>query len=583
MKPDREKEEKAISRRNRRMLVVGCVFTLFFLVIAFKAIYLQVFEDTRLSREASGEYSRSVKLREKRGTIYDANSRELAVSTSVMAVGAHPDRINQPARAAAVMAEELNLDKSGLTEKLRSDASFVWIRRDVSPEKARGLDRRIDQGLELVDTYSRVYPHKSLGAQVIGFSGVDGHGLEGVEYYYDTRLKGDPRQWTIVKDALGRIFQRSSPEQASEEGKNLVLTLDANIQYITEEALKKSVLRFNAESGMALVMEPQTGAIRAVAHYPGFNPNAFTRFPRQNWRNRAITDSFEPGSTFKIFLAAAALESGLYTPDTIVDCENGRYSSYGRVIQDTHPYDELTLTEVIKYSSNIGAVKIAEAIGPKTFYDTLRDFGFGEKTGIDCPGETAGRLRHYRNWRGIDNATIAFGQGVSVSAVQLLSAVSAIANHGVLMKPRVAKAVTNPGGGIVESFEPERVRRVISGDVAAQLKEMMQAVTESGGTGELASPEGYKVCGKTGTAQILNDQGTYKNSEYNALFAGFAPAESPELAALVVVRAPKVNHYGGKVAGSAFAEIIRESFNYMNIAPTVARNSGNRSDEKEGA
>ncbi|MBS3731477.1 MAG: penicillin-binding protein 2, partial [Desulfobacterales bacterium] len=386
-----------------------------------------------------------------------------------------------------------------------------------------------------------------------------------------------------VKDALGRIFQRSGPEKPAEEGKNLVLTLDANIQYITEEALKKSVLKFNAESGMALVMKPQTGAIRAIAHYPEFNPNAFTRFPRQNWRNRAITDSFEPGSTFKIFLAAAALESGLYTPETIVDCENGRYSIYGRVIKDTHPYDELTLTEVIKYSSNIGAVKIAEAIGPKTLYDNLRDFGFGEKTGIDCPGETAGRLRHYRNWRGIDNATIAFGQGVSVSAVQLLSAVSAIANHGVLMKPRIAKAVTNPDGSIAESFEPEMMRRVISADTADQLKEMMRAVTRPDGTGRHAAPEGYAACGKTGTAQILNHQGTYKNSEYNALFAGFAPAESPELAALVIVRAPKVNHYGGKVAGSAFAEIIRESFNYMNIAPTVARNSGNRGDEKEGA
>lgn len=577
-----EKEKNNIARRNRRIVWACCLLVLCFVVIASKAVYLQVFEESRLSERASGEYSRSVEMREKRGVIYDTNSRELAVSTGVISIGAHPNRIKAPADAAAVMAEKLDLSKNRIREKLRTDRKFVWIKRNASPERAEAVNREISSGLELVNSYSRVYPNKDLAAQLLGFTGIDGNGLEGLEYYYDNHLKGDVRQWTVVKDALGRIFQKSGSEQPGEEGRNLVLTIDSNIQYTAEEALKKSVLKFNAESGMALVMAPQTGAIRAIAHYPSFNPNDFDRFPKKTWRNRAVTDEFEPGSTLKIFLAAAALESGLYESNTTVDCEGGRYATDRFTIRDNKPHEELTLREVVKYSSNIGAVKISDAIGPKTLYDTLSGFGFGEKTGIELPGETAGRLRHYKNWRAIDNATIAFGQGITVSAIQLITAVSAIANQGVLMKPMIAEAITNPDGSIYRRFEPERVRRVISQETAGQVKNMMQAVTEPDGTGFQAAPEGYRVCGKTGTAQILNSRGTYEDSEYNAVFAGFAPVEDPELAALVIVRSPKVGHYGGMVAGPAFAEIIRESFNYMDIAPAVVE-KGDAEEKREGA
>ncbi|MCF8094119.1 MAG: penicillin-binding protein 2 [Desulfobacteraceae bacterium] len=577
-----EREEKRIARRNRRIMLVCCVLALCYLVIACRAVCLQVFEDAQLSQRASGEYSRSVKMRGKRGTIYDSSLRELAVSTAVVSIGAHPSRIANPAEAADVMAENLELSRSQAIKKLRSESKFVWIQRDASPERAEAVNRKIDKGLELINTYSRVYPHKDLVAQVLGFTGVDGNGLEGVEYYYDDYLRGDVRQWRVLKDAMGRIFQKSGTETSVRESKNVVLTIDSNIQYTAEQALKNSVLKFNAESGMAMVMEPKSGYVRAVAHYPTFNPNAFGQSHRTTWRNRAITDSFEPGSALKIFLTAAALESGLYTPNTMVDCENGSYAVGGITINDTHPYEELSLRDTIKYSSNIGAVKVAQSIGPKTLYDTLNDFGFGDKTGIDCPGETAGRLRHYRNWRTIDNATIAFGQGITVSAIQLITAVSAIANNGVLMKPRIAKAVTNPDGSIHKSFEPEKVRRVVSPQTAKQIKDMMYAVTEPGGTGSRAVPEGYRVCGKTGTAQILNSSGTYENSEFNAVFAGFAPVKSPELAVLVVVRAPKVSHYGGEVAAPAFAEIIRESFNYMDINPVVAE-KGDAAEGGEGA
>lgn len=575
-------EKKRITGRNRRIAWVCCFLILCYAVIAGKAFYLQVLEESRLSERASGEYSRSVKMREKRGTIYDVNSRELAVSTGVVSIGAHPSRIQDHGKAASVLADSLDLDRNHVLEKLRSDKPFVWIKRDVSPDRAEALNRKLDGTLQLVDNYSRVYPNKELAAQVLGFCGIDGNGLEGLEYYFDDHLKGEMRQWTVVKDALGRIFKKTEPEKQGMEGRNLVLTLDANIQYTTEEALKKAVLKSNAESGMALAMDPQTGAVRAIAHYPFFNPNAFSRFPPQTWRNRAVAGEFEPGSTLKIFLAAAALESGLYSPNTVLDCENGKYNAKHFTIKDTKPHEELSLREVIKYSSNIGAVKIAQSIGPKTLYDTLANFGFGQKTGINAPGEASGRLRHYNNWRAVDNATIAFGQGITVSPIQLLTAVSAIANDGVLMKPRLARAITNPDGSIYKRFEPESVRRAISPQTAAQVKNMMKAVTEPDGTGPQASPKGYRVCGKTGTAQILNAQGTYEDSEYNAVFAGFAPVESPELAILVVVRAPQVGHYGGMVAGPAFAEIVSESFNYMDIAPVVAKRKDGGGKE-EGA
>ncbi|MBS0012439.1 MAG: penicillin-binding protein 2 [Desulfobacterales bacterium] len=584
MKKTRQKEKKSNQTpgRNRRIMMAGLVLAACYLTIAGKAVYLQVIEDSRLKSRASGEYSGSAEFREKRGTIYDVNMRELAASTRVVSIGAHPARIENTKKAASEIARHLDMDAGKVADRLNTDRPFVWIRRDAAPERARELKNQFGSSLALFDNYSRVYPNKTLGAQILGFAGVDGNGLEGLEYYYDRQLSGDVRESTFIRDALGRIFQQSEAKSGQGPGNNLVLTIDRNIQYIAEEALKKTVLKFNGDSGMAMVMVPQTGAVRAMAHYPDFNPNAFTRFPRQTWRNRAITDAFEPGSTLKVFLAAAALESGRCSPATRVDCEDGTYAVGGHTLHDIHPNDELTVAEVIKYSSNIGAVKIAERIGAEKLYNTLSDFGFGEKTGIDCPGETPGQLRHYRNWRPVDHATIAFGQGLSVSAVQLLSAVSAIANNGVLMKPRMVEAITDASGEVVQSFEPEARRRVVTESTARAVKDMMQSVTQPDGTGSQASPRGFRVCGKTGTAQILNSQGTYKNCEYNALFVGFAPAESPELAVLVMVKDPKVSHYGGVVAAPAFAEIVRESFNYMNIAPARELLDHTRA-EKEGA
>ncbi|MFO7839287.1 MAG: penicillin-binding protein 2 [Desulfosalsimonadaceae bacterium] len=556
-----------IRRRNCRIMVVGVLFTLCYLIIGLKAFYVQVVQDTDLSRLASGECKRAVQADGRRGTIYDVNMKELAVSMRTVAVGAHPEAVDSPGGASGKIADTLDLSRSSVKRKLGRDTAFVWLDRKVSSMQAEKLKSLAIEGLEYIPGFSRLYPNKSLAAQVLGFTGVEGGGLEGLEYYYNDYLQGEKKQCTIAKDAIGRIFYREVESSSRETGRNVVLTIDANIQYITENALEAAVKKYRARSGLAVVMVPGTGAIRAIAHYPTFNPNSFSDYPRYRWRNRAITDPFEPGSAMKIFTIGAALESGRLSPHTLIDCEDGRYRTGGHVIKDIHPHEMLPLREVVKYSSNIGAAKIAEKTGAESLYKTLKDFGFGQKTGIDCPGETSGRLRHYQNWRTIDRANIAFGQGVSVSAVQLISAVSAIANRGILMKPRMVRAITDENGKVLESLEPENRGRAISVDTAEQLKSMMFAATSSEGTGSKAVPAGYPVCGKTGTAQKLTDEGTYENCEYNAVFVGFSPKDEPELAALVVVNEPRKQHFGGVVAAPAFRSIILEAFNYMDVPP----------------
>jgi cell division protein FtsI (penicillin-binding protein 3) len=353
----------------------------------------------------------------------------------------------------------------------------------------------------------------------------------------------------------------------SSSGKNLVLTIDSMIQYIAEKTLDETVKKFSATSGMAIVMVPKTGAILAMAHVPLFNPNALKRSNRKNWRNRIITDPFEPGSTMKIFSAAAAIESGSSSPSSIFFCENGAYKMGRHVIHDTHEHGWLSLQQIIKYSSNIGAIKFSAIMGHEYLSRTLQNFGFGSKTGIDCPGETPGNLRPFRRWTKVDAGTISFGQGVSVSALQLIAATSAVANKGILMKPYVVQAITDHNGRLIKSFGPRRIRKVISEKTAETLSRIMQTVITEGGTGVNAALEGYSVCGKTGTAQKIDENGRYSYEKYVASFVGFAPAENPKIAVLVVVDEPEKQHYGSIVAAPAFKAIAQKTLDYMHIAP----------------
>jgi len=329
----------------------------------------------------------------------------------------------------------------------------------------------------------------------------------------------------------------------------------------------EAVHQFSAASAMAIVMQPQTGAILALAHFPTINPNSYLTFDRPLWRNRAITDPFEPGSTMKIFSAAAALESGNIEYNDIFYCENGAYTIGKNVVHDIGKHGWLSLQQIIKFSSNIGAVKIGEKVGAKTLYQTLQNFGFGTRSGIDCPGETTGRLSHYSSWSEIDIGAISFGHGIAVSAVQLITAVSAIANDGILMKPYIVMEITDQNGQPVKRFEPQPVRRAISARTAGIVKKILKTVTTKGGTGINAALDRYSVCGKTGTARKLDDQGGYSNSKHVASFVGFTPADKPEIAVLVIIDEPQGNYYGGVVAAPVFKKIAQQTLNYLNIAP----------------
>jgi cell division protein FtsI (penicillin-binding protein 3) len=558
---------KEPNRIKIRVLVVGIVFSICFTAIAARAVHLHLFQGPWLSQKADGQVKRSVKAVGQRGTIYDANMGKMALSIDVTSIGAHPKQIKDAAATAGDLAKVLGLAKNDLTKKLSSNTPFVWIERHVTPKKVEAVEALNLDGVVFKSERSRFYPYKTMAAQIVGFSGVDGRGLEGVEFFYDRVLEGQQAHFRVIRDALGRGLGLEIDEESDHSGKNLILTIDRRIQYITETALAEAVTHNGAKSGIAVVMSPKTGAILAMAHYPLINPNTYNQFAKDKRRNRAITDPFEPGSTLKIFSAAAAIESGVSGPHSIFFCENGAYRIGRNVVHDTRPYKWLSLEQIIQFSSNIGTVKLSENIGTQNLYNTLKNFGFGERTGIDCPGETPGMLAPYQRWTKIDNAAIAFGQGISVSAIQLITAVSAIANDGILMKPYVVQAITDKNGAFVERFNPHPVRRAISSETAETVKKMMEKVTQEGGTGTKAALEGYRVCGKTGTAQKIDENGTYARGKYVSSFVGFVPAENPEAAILIMIDEPQKAYYGGVVAAPVFKKIALQTLNFMNIPP----------------
>jgi cell division protein FtsI (penicillin-binding protein 3) len=563
------KDTKSLAMRE---FVVAVFFSVLFTAIAGRAVYLQIFQREWLAEQAKSQYNKYVVTSGKRGTIYDAKNQELAVSLEVTSLGAFPGRMSDKKEAANKLAKVLGLNAWDLRKKLENATSFIWVKRKIAPKDVADIKKMNIQGLEFVSEHNRYYPNRGLGAQVIGFTDMDGKGIEGVEFQYDKDLYAAPDKFLVTRDAKGRRFDTSDGYTTGDQGNNVVLTIDRQIQYLAERALNEAATEFEARNGTALVMNPNTGAILAMAQYPGFNPNSFGKYNKDLWRNRAITDPYEPGSTLKVILTAAAIEAHMITPNSSFYCENGSYRVGGNRVNDTHPYEWLTVEQIIKYSSNIGAVKISEILGKTTLYETLKNFGFGKVTGIDCPGESPGILSNCKRWRPIDTGAISFGQGVSVSAVQLLTAVSAIANGGNLMKPHIVKSVAAPDGTLVKNCETQPPKRVISVETAEKVKNIMASVVTDGGTGVNAALSKYTVCGKTGTAQKIDASGRYSPDKYNSSFVGFAPKKNPQVAVLVILDEPKNAHYGGTVAAPAFKKIIHETLNYMNVEPETDNN-----------
>ncbi len=565
-------------KKARRNLLVAVIFIIWLGAVGVRAGYLQLYKGPSLSRRAASEYEKQVVAMGKRGTIYDRRHQPMAVSLEAVSIAAHPGQVDQPAALARAIAKILHCDRRSLQRRLASGQSFVWLKRQVPSRQAAEIAALDFKGLVFVPDRARVYPNKNLAGQVIGFTGIDGHGLEGLEFIFDDQLSGGSQTITILKDGKGRRFETDISGIRS--GNDLVLTIDRQIQFIAEQAVATASRKFAARSAMALVMVPSSGEILALAHWPFFNPNDFRRYTPQVWRNRAITDPFEPGSTMKIFSAAAALETGSSAVNTIYYCENGALRIGRETIHDTKGHGWLSLQQIVKYSSNIGTYKVAQKIGAQSLYNYLRAFGFGEKTKVECPGESAGALPYYKRWKPFDTGSIAFGQGISVTALQLLSAAAALANNGLLMQPHIVKAIVDPNGRPVKTFAPRPLRQVVSTRTARTVRRIMKTVITKGGTGTLAALEGYSVCGKTGTAQKVDRNG-YADGRYVASFVGFAPVEKPRIAVLVVIDEPKKEHYGGTVAAPAFRRIVSETLSYLNVPPagkrpilTVSRKTG---------
>jgi cell division protein FtsI (penicillin-binding protein 3) len=567
MKDEREKWARV------RIIMIGTVFGLLFLTVIGRAFFLQILQHEELVKKAEKQHRHRVELTPARGSILDRNGTPLAESIHMDSCYAEPRRIKDVEGTAAVLAPIFGVPRQELVARLSVNKSFTWVERWLSPDKALRAKNMKLPGIGFAPESKRFYPNLETAAHVIGFTGRDPNGLEGIELKYDATILGNTGYMVTERDALGRnIAIRDAVIKNSSPGKNIVLTLDKTIQFIAEKELAKAVTESSAKGGMAIVMEADTGKVLAMANYPTFNPNAYSRYTLAQLRNRVVVDSFEPGSTFKVFTIAAALDAGVVRSADVYNCENGAYRIADRVIHDDHPHSRLTVSEIIKYSSNIGAAKIGFKMGEETLSRYLYNFGFGGRTGIDLPGESPGILK--RHWYGVDLATISFGQGVSLSAIQLVSAVSAIANGGNLMKPYLVERIFEDSGKEVQKFEPQIVRRVISPETAKSVSKMMETVTGEGGTGTKAAVDGFRVAGKTGTAQKVDSvTRSYSPTKRIGSFVGFVPADNPKLTIAVIIDEPQGIKYGGVVAAPAFSGIAQNTLAYLKIQPNQPTNN----------
>ncbi len=574
------------SSLKRRVRIIFFLFTLLPCITIFRAYKLQFVERSKLTKLAERQHLTKITITSRRGVIYDREMNELAISVNVDSIYAQPLKINNPEFIAKKISSVTGMGLKEIIEKLKSRKKFVWIKRRIPLSEEAKAELLKYEGIGIINESKRYYPNKELAGQVIGFEGTDSQGLAGVEYYYDQFISEKPITLLVERDATGvPIFTQGIGDKVHSEGFSVVLTISRAMQHIVERELRNAVEMTGAKSGMAIVMKPKTGEIIAIANYPFFDPNVSERYSPEQWKNRVVSDSFEPGSTFKVFLIAAALNEGVVKLTERIYCENGSFRVANAIIRDVHPYGWLTVEEVIKYSSNIGAAKIGERLGGNRFYSYIRRFGFGEKTGIDLPGEASGIVPDPQDFRKVTLSTVSFGQGISVTAIQLINALSTIANGGKLMKPFIVKKIMDRDGKVIKEFQPQVIREVISEEVSKKIKNILSSAVEEGGTGEKAALIGYKVAGKTGTAQKVEFRKKgYSPDKRISSFMGFVPVDNPELAIIVIIDEPRGIKYGGIVAAPVFKSIAYQCLSTMNLPPkesTVRFQKLDRMDQRE--
>jgi cell division protein FtsI (penicillin-binding protein 3) len=553
---------------NRLLFVAGAVAVCMTAVFG-RLGYLQLFRHREYLTRAQHQQQHVIEITPKRGAIFDRNMHPLAMSIPVDSAFAVPSELGDEQLAAHLLSGVLGIPRDVLENRLESSRSFVWIARKLPPDKKEAVEALNLKGVYFQKENQRIYPKRDLAAHVLGFVDLDEKGLGGIEYELDSKVRGASEKIIVMADAKQRWFDGGEAQR--ERGANVVLTLDEKIQYLAERELAAAISKTHAIAGTAMVMNPNTGEILALANWPKFNPNAANEAPPDARMNRAVTALYEPGSTFKLITLAAAFDQGITKPGEVFDCENGAVYVAGHRIRDHKPFGLLSVSDILAQSSDVGAIKIALRLGAPKFYDYIRAFGFGQLTGVDLPGESKGILRRLEGWSAISIGSISMGQEVGVTPIQLISAVSAIANGGMLYKPHVIAELRRgdhalPAEGLLAPVDP---KRVIRPETAATLRRLMEGVVLNG-TGSLAHLDGWTAAGKTGSAQKIDPAtGRYSPTQFIASFTGFAPINNPAVTILVSLDSPVGQHEGGQVAAPVFKRIAEQILPYLDVPRDV--------------
>jgi cell division protein FtsI (penicillin-binding protein 3) len=551
------RDERACAVPASRLYGFLLILLLCSVALVARAVNLQVIDTEYLQDEGNERFLRDMQIATPRGNILDRNGEPLAVSTPVDSIGADPGRLLQEPDGIRQLAAVLEADPDAMERRLtqKSGRQFIWIRRRLHPavaDQVRGLGL---QGIEIRKEYRRFYPAGEVAAHLVGFTNIDDVGQEGLELAYNDWLQGEPGVKRVIKDGTGRIVDHVEVVLDAEPGRDLSLTIDRRLQYLAYRELKSAVRKHGALSGSVVLLDVESGEVLAMVNHPSYNPNNLENLVHEALRNRAVTDVFEPGSVMKPFVVASALETGRWAPDTPIDASPG-WISIGRfTAKDHHNYGPIDLTRLLTKSSNVAAVKVARDLEPEQMWDTYRRFGFGEPTGSGFPGESAGVLRNWQRWKRVEQDTLSYGYGISVTTLQLAEAFSSLANAGVRRRPSLILGADNP---------PESV---LDPRVARQVAAMLETVTGSQGTGKQAGVENYRVAGKTGTSR-KSSAGGYKERRYIATFAGFAPASDPRIVAVAMVNDPSNGeYYGGAVAAPLFSSVMSGALRLLNVPP----------------
>ncbi len=552
-----------------RIMLLALSVCLWGVVVFIRLVQLQVLERGSYARQAARQSERTINLDSRRGAILDRNGHDLALSVDAESIYAVPQEVEDPQRAASLLARALALDTAGrkdLQVQLTKNRAFVWVKRKADPRHARAVRDLQLPGIGFLTENRRYYPKRELASQVLGYVGLDNTGMSGIEYEFEEQIRGKAAKVTVHIDARRRPVGHT--EKPSTDGTTIVLTLDETIQHAAEKELDRAMQETSSIAGVAVVMDPRTGEVLAMANRPTFNPNRFAAYGSSRWRNRVVADAYEPGSIFKIFTAAAGLQEKVVEPDEVIDCGRGSIEVAGTVINDHHVFDHLGFREVMAKSSDVGVIRVAQRLGRENFNRYLTDFGFGTATGVELPGESAGLLRPPPRWSALSLPSLSFGQEVGVTALQMTSAVAAVANGGYLMKPQIVKRIETSTGEVVKESKPVAVRRVLEPATIDTLTEILKGVVREGGTGKRAVIPGYVVAGKTGTAQKVDANGRYSMIDHVASFVGYVPASRPALVVLVSLDTPRgAANLGGDVAAPLFQRITEQALRHLAIPP----------------